>query len=198
MLPATDGLVQFRRLLVRLRRGAGPGIADYNVYVSDDGGAYTLWQSDTTATPATFAGRVGHTYGFFSVATDHALASSSRRRPSPQATTARVAEPPPAPPPPPPRAALTAGQRCSRCEVETIKIDKGKKAKNETVLVFGAVQRGGPQCEFRRTISMPTTITPIIKTKATGKGQESQAGDNQAESPVLRGVGCLFIFQQSG
>ncbi len=25
--------------------GAGPGIASYNVYVSDDGGAYTLWQS---------------------------------------------------------------------------------------------------------------------------------------------------------
>ena len=51
--------------------GAGPGIASYNVYVSDDGGAFTLWQSDTTATSATYTGQVGHTYGFYSVATDN-------------------------------------------------------------------------------------------------------------------------------
>ena len=51
--------------------GAGPGIADYNVYVSDDGGAFTLWQSDTTATSAIFTGQVGHTYAFYSVATDN-------------------------------------------------------------------------------------------------------------------------------
>ncbi len=51
--------------------GAGPGIADYNVYVSDDGGPFALFQTDTTATSATFTGQVGHTYAFYSVATDH-------------------------------------------------------------------------------------------------------------------------------
>jgi hypothetical protein len=51
--------------------GAGPGIADYNVYVSDDGGAYMLWQSDITKTSATYTGRVGHTYRIYSVATDN-------------------------------------------------------------------------------------------------------------------------------
>ncbi len=51
--------------------GAGPGIAIYNVYVSDDGGAFTLWQSDTTATSATYTGQAGHTYAFYSVATDN-------------------------------------------------------------------------------------------------------------------------------
>ena len=51
--------------------GAGSGIADYNVYVSDDGGAFTLFQADTTATSATFTGQLGHTYGFYSVATDN-------------------------------------------------------------------------------------------------------------------------------
>ena len=51
--------------------GAGSGIADYNVYVSDDGGAFTLFQSETTATSATFTGQVGHTYGFYSVATSN-------------------------------------------------------------------------------------------------------------------------------
>jgi hypothetical protein len=39
-------------------------------YVSDNGGAYTLWQSDTTKTSAKFAGKSGHTYRFYSVATD--------------------------------------------------------------------------------------------------------------------------------
>ena len=43
----------------------------YNIYVSDDGGPFTLWQSDTTATSATFTGAAGHTYGFYSVATDN-------------------------------------------------------------------------------------------------------------------------------
>ena len=50
--------------------GQGPGIASYDIYVSDDGTAYTLWQSDTTKTSATYTGQVGHTYGFYSVATD--------------------------------------------------------------------------------------------------------------------------------
>ena len=51
--------------------GAGSGIADYNVYVSDDGGPFTPFQTDTTATSATFTGQVGHTYAFYSVATSN-------------------------------------------------------------------------------------------------------------------------------
>jgi len=50
----------------------GPGIRNYNIYVSDNGGAFTLWQSNTTATQAWYAGYLGHTYGFFSQATDTA------------------------------------------------------------------------------------------------------------------------------
>jgi RHS repeat-associated protein len=49
---------------------AGPGIAAYDVYVSDQGGPYTLWQSDTTATSAIFTGQSGHTYSFYSIARD--------------------------------------------------------------------------------------------------------------------------------
>jgi RHS repeat-associated protein len=51
--------------------GAGPGIASYNVYVSDNGGPFTPWQSATTATSATYTGKIGHTYAFYSVATDN-------------------------------------------------------------------------------------------------------------------------------
>ncbi|HLJ45818.1 MAG TPA: SBBP repeat-containing protein [Bryobacteraceae bacterium] len=50
----------------------GSGIASYKVYFSDNGGPFTLWQSGVTATSATFTGQPGHTYGFYSIATDSA------------------------------------------------------------------------------------------------------------------------------
>ena len=50
----------------------GSGIAAFDVEVSDNGGVFTLWQSHTTATSATFTGVDGHAYGFYSVAVDYA------------------------------------------------------------------------------------------------------------------------------
>jgi hypothetical protein len=50
----------------------GSGIASYAVNVSDNGGPFTLWQNfPATQTSATFSGQPGHTYGFYSVATDN-------------------------------------------------------------------------------------------------------------------------------
>jgi hypothetical protein len=51
--------------------GKGAGIASYNIYVSDNGGSYTLWQPATTRTSAIYAGVDGHAYSFYSVATDN-------------------------------------------------------------------------------------------------------------------------------
>jgi len=48
----------------------GSGIATFEVFVSDNGGAFTVFQSATAASSATFTGQAGHTYGFYSVATD--------------------------------------------------------------------------------------------------------------------------------
>ena len=50
--------------------GAGNGIANYSVYVSEDGGAYEPFVSGTIETSAVFTGQAGHTYSFYSVATD--------------------------------------------------------------------------------------------------------------------------------
>jgi hypothetical protein len=50
----------------------GSGIKSYDIFVSDNGGAFTLFQTNTAATSAVFTGQVGHTYGFYSVATDNA------------------------------------------------------------------------------------------------------------------------------
>ena len=65
-----------------------------NVFVSDNGGAFTPFRTDTTQTSAVFAGQFGHTYSFFSVATDNV----GHRQPTPtsaQATTQLVLVHPP-------------------------------------------------------------------------------------------------------
>ena len=49
----------------------GAGIASYDIYSSIDGGSFTLWQTATSATSATFNGALGHTYSFYSMATDN-------------------------------------------------------------------------------------------------------------------------------
>ncbi len=51
--------------------GSGSGIASYRVFVSDDGGAFMSWLTDTTQTSAIYPGADGHTYGFYSIATDN-------------------------------------------------------------------------------------------------------------------------------
>ncbi|MGO8897662.1 MAG: beta strand repeat-containing protein [Isosphaeraceae bacterium] len=54
--------------------GSAPsGIASFALYVSVDGGAFTAFATVTPANPsALFTGQPGHTYGFYSVATDNA------------------------------------------------------------------------------------------------------------------------------
>ena len=77
--------------------GAGPGIVGYDVYVSDDDGPYTIWQSAATTTSATFTGNPGHTYAFYSVATDP-LGLVQPTPAAAQATTTVNNSPPPRPP----------------------------------------------------------------------------------------------------
>lgn len=49
---------------------AGAGVIFYSVYVSTNGGPFTLWQESTTATSATFSGTSGNTYAFYSIGSD--------------------------------------------------------------------------------------------------------------------------------
>ncbi|MGO9809271.1 MAG: MBG domain-containing protein [Isosphaeraceae bacterium] len=50
----------------------GSGLASYSIYVSDDGGPFTAWLAGTIQTSATYNGQPGHTYAFYSLATDNA------------------------------------------------------------------------------------------------------------------------------
>ncbi|MFO0818420.1 MAG: LamG-like jellyroll fold domain-containing protein [Pirellulales bacterium] len=48
----------------------GSGVASYDVYVSDNGQPFVLWQSRTAQTTASYSGQINHEYRFFSVAYD--------------------------------------------------------------------------------------------------------------------------------
>jgi hypothetical protein len=50
----------------------GSGLAEYDVFVSENGGAYFPFITNSTATSAIFNGKFGRTYSFFSVARDNA------------------------------------------------------------------------------------------------------------------------------
>ncbi len=78
--------------------GAGAtSIASFEIFVSKDGGPFTPFLTSTTQTSATFAGQIGNTYGFFSVATDN-LGHVQPTPTAAQATTkvVKVTVPPPA------------------------------------------------------------------------------------------------------
>ncbi len=49
----------------------GSGLATYDLFVSDNGGSFTLWLDDTTAISSNYVGEFEHTYRFYSVATDN-------------------------------------------------------------------------------------------------------------------------------
>src|SRR5262249_11346515 len=49
----------------------GSGLATYSIFVSDNGGPFVPWILNTTDASASYVGLDGHTYGFYSVATDN-------------------------------------------------------------------------------------------------------------------------------
>ena len=71
-LPPTENTATFTVSWSGQDDAGGSGVADYDVYVSDNGGAFTPFQTGTSATSSTFSGQDGHTYAFYSVATDNA------------------------------------------------------------------------------------------------------------------------------
>ena len=68
-----NATVESAQFLVRWSGSdVGSAIAGYTVYASDNGGAYTPWLENTTLTEATYAGQPGHSYAFYTVASDNA------------------------------------------------------------------------------------------------------------------------------
>jgi RHS repeat-associated protein len=66
----------------------GSGIASYDIFVSDSSGEYAPWLENTTLTQALFTGARGHTYAFYSVASDNV--GHVEPAPSPSSPDARI------------------------------------------------------------------------------------------------------------
>ncbi len=64
----------------------GAGIQDFTIYVSEDAGPFTTFLENTPATSATFQGRDGHTYSFYSLGRDFA-GNLEAKSPHVEATT---------------------------------------------------------------------------------------------------------------
>src|SRR6185436_1765244 len=69
-LPATIRSTTFRVFWSGADNAGGSGLATFDVFVSDNGGAFVPFLTGTTQTSELFTGVVGHTYGFKTVATD--------------------------------------------------------------------------------------------------------------------------------
>ncbi|MFC0018250.1 chitobiase/beta-hexosaminidase C-terminal domain-containing protein [Roseibacillus persicicus] len=67
------------------------GVALYDVYVSANGSAWSLWKDNTPEAGAVYPGTVGETYSFYSVAIDHA-GNNEVKSPVAEATTTVVDE----------------------------------------------------------------------------------------------------------
>jgi RHS repeat-associated protein len=90
LLPATEATGTFTVTWAGSDAG-GPGIADYDVYVSTDGGAFQPFLTGTTARSAPFEGATGHTYAFYSIA--HDLVGNAQALPTSAAPSTQVEVP---------------------------------------------------------------------------------------------------------
>ena len=71
-LPAVTSTTSFTLSWSGTDSAGGGGIVSYSIYDSTDGGPFSALLTNTTATSTTFTGAFGHSYGFYSVATDAA------------------------------------------------------------------------------------------------------------------------------
>ncbi len=69
-LPSTTNDESFTVKWVAADNPGGSGVSYLDIYVSIDGGNFDLWLAATSDTSATYNGQRGHTYAFFSLATD--------------------------------------------------------------------------------------------------------------------------------
>lgn len=72
VLPATTNDTNFKVSWSGSDNADGSALADFTIYVSEDGGDFVRWLENTTLTEATFTGKESSTYTFYSRARDNA------------------------------------------------------------------------------------------------------------------------------
>ena len=147
---------------------AGSGIAGYDVFVSDNGGPYKALMTDTTLTSTTFTGSIGHTYGFYSVATDN-VGNRQSTPTSAQATTQLVA----------PAAVLqfASGQFVANLTAGTAMLTLTRSGNlAATVAVLVSSSGGSVVSAFQTTVTFGPNVTtqnvviPIVNNGLPGTG----------------------------
>ena len=71
-LPAYESSAKFNVAWSGADADKGSAVSSYTIYVSDNGGPYTAWLTNTALTAAPFLGQDGHIYNFYSIAADNA------------------------------------------------------------------------------------------------------------------------------
>jgi hypothetical protein len=97
-LPATESTTSFTLNWSGSDNAGGSGLANYDIYYNDNGGAVKLLLNHTTATSTTFNGVNGHRYAFFSRARDNAGNLEAAPSTADAVTTVNVAAPDKTPP----------------------------------------------------------------------------------------------------
>ena len=72
VLPAQAAASTFDVSWSGMDDSGGSGLADFSIYVSEDGGAFEVWLENTILTSASYVGEPGRRYAFYSVARDNA------------------------------------------------------------------------------------------------------------------------------
>ena len=190
-LPATETTPSFTVSWSGSDDPGGSGIATYAIYGSDDGGPYQLFTTSTSPGAATFTGQAGHSYSFYSVATDNV--GNVQATPSgPQATTLVVTQQ---------ATALSAvsgsGNYADSLTLNATLTTNGTPVPNEPVsfaLTVGGVSATfGPATTGANGVATLTVSLPagIDAGTFTGAVTGSFAGDQNDESAV--GTGDLTI-----
>jgi hypothetical protein len=110
-LPAVVAPGNFTVSWIGQDQAGGSGIASFDLFVATDGGAFAPWLTATTLTSSNYAGLLGHTYSFYSVA--HDVAGNTQPAASGSAVSTRVAAP----------LSLTAGNIYVRKDADGLNLD---------------------------------------------------------------------------
>src|SRR5205823_6171301 len=138
--------------------GAGSGAATYDVYVSDNGGALQLWLTQTPLTQANYPGVDGHSYAFYSVATDHV---------GHQEVTAAAAQ------------ATTTVAHFLSADGTTLSVVRGQPLSGVTVATFTPADPNAVADDFSANIDWNDGSSPSPGTiSANGDGTFSVLGDH--------------------
>ena len=91
-LPATETAASFP--VSWSGTDAASGIASYTIYVSDNGAPFTAWLTNTLGVSTTYPGVNGHSYSFFSIATDNVGNVEAGKQQAEATTTVKVSTTP--------------------------------------------------------------------------------------------------------